>query len=221
MTDALIVCAHGTDDPDGQQVVRDITAQVARLLPAVHVTDAYVDVQRPELPDVVNDLAAQHDSVTVVPLLLSYGFHVEVDVARAVERHANARSTGQLGPHPVLAGVLADRLREAGTAADGPVVLAVAGSSRPAARDDAEAMRELLAQRWAGPVELGYLAAAQPSVAEAVATVPGAYVASYLIGPGFFQRKLERDATGAVGVTAPLGADPRLADLVVQNYLGA
>ncbi|GAB3581766.1 hypothetical protein GCM10027579_10420 [Calidifontibacter terrae] len=177
-------------------------------------------MQQPELAQLVDRLVGHHDSVTVVPLLLSYGFHLEVDVAAAIAPHPNARSTGQLGPHPVLADVLADRLTEAGARSGEPVVLAVAGSSRPAARHDAEQMRQLLSSRWGGSVGLGFLSAVTPTVADALLDSPAAAVAAYLIGPGFFQRKLAQVAAevGTACIAQPLGADPRLADLVVAAY---
>lgn len=225
MTRALVVCAHGTDNPQGQAVVRSIVAQVARRRPDLTVREAYVDVQQPELPQVVNELAAHHDAVVVVPLLLSSGFHTEVDVAQAVAAHPHAHAAPALGPHELLAQVLVDRLVGAGATLDAPVVLAVAGSSRAAGATDAERMRELLAERWAGTVALGYLAARQPSVADAVRVVaaenggdPGAVVvASYLMGPGFFHDRL----TGlGARVSAPLGDDPRLAELVLRRFEG-
>ena len=42
-------------------------------------------------------------------------------------------------------------------------------------------------------------------------------VASYLIGPGFFQRKLAR--AGGDVVAQPLGAHPGLVSVVVDRYL--
>ena len=44
-------------------------------------------------------------------------------------------------------------------------------------------------------------------------------VASYLLAPGFFQRRLE--ASGADVVTGPLAPDPRIVDVVVDRYHGA
>ncbi|MCG8654290.1 sirohydrochlorin chelatase [Yimella sp. NH-Cas1] len=219
---ALVVCAHGTDNPQGQDVVRSIVAQVAGARPDLVVREAYVDVQQPELPVVVNELAAQHDSVTVVPLLLSSGFHTEVDVANAVESHANATATRALGPHDLLADVLTDRLRSAGADEGDSIVLAVAGSSRDAGATDAEAMRDLLAQRRSGPVSIGYLAAREPSVPDAVAAArrsgQSVALASYLIGPGFFHDRLQR--AGVDVVADPLGDDPRLAQLVALRFAG-
>nr|WP_255427413.1 sirohydrochlorin chelatase [Yimella sp. cx-51] len=219
----MVVCAHGTDNPEGQHVVRSITEQVRRLLPSITVRDAYVDVQEPALPDVVNGLVAQHDSVVIVPLLLSSGFHTEVDVADVVAAHAQVVTAPALGPHELLADVLVDRLHEAGADAGDPVVLAVAGSSRPSGAADAEVMLDLLRSHWHAPVSLGYLAAREPSVSDAVTTArterQQVAVASYLIGPGFFHDRLRH--VGADVVSEPLRDDTRLAELVALRFAGA
>lgn len=227
---ALVVCAHGTDDPDGRATTLAIAAAARERLPGVEVRDAYVDVQTPVLGDVVDALVAAHHAVVVVPVLLTLGYHVEVDVEEAVGRHpGHAVSTGPLGPHEALVDALVDRLSEAGVDPFVPVVVAVAGSSRPAAIGVGLGVGESLGRRRPGSVTVGFLAAASPSVPEAVAALrsggggsggPGAVervaLASYLIGRGFFQRKLNR--SGGDVVTEPLGPHPRLIDVVVERY---
>lgn len=150
---ALVVCAHGTHDPAGQQVTRDITAAVAARLPGVTVTCAHVDVQQPTLDDEVRRLVDLGHRVAIVPVLLSTGFHVRVDVARAVATHpGRVVQTGPLGPHPLLVQALCDRLSDAGVTPDTPVVVAVAGSRRPDARAAGLGVGEELARHWQAPV---------------------------------------------------------------------
>nr|WP_269778941.1 CbiX/SirB N-terminal domain-containing protein [Propioniciclava soli] len=219
---AVVVCAHGTDDPDGRATVLGIAAAVAARLPGVVVRDAYVDVQSPTLGEVVDELVAAGLSVVVVPVLLTLGFHTEVDVARAVGRHpGRVVSTGPLGPHEALVDALLGRLAEASVAPGTPLVVAVAGSSRPAAIAVGHGVGDAVAARWDGPVTVGFLSAASPTVPDAVAAARAqtdgpVAAASYLVGRGFFQRKLER--AGADAVSAPLGVHPRLIDVVVERY---
>lgn len=226
---ALVLVAHGTADPHGRQTVIELRSQVARLLPGVRVLDAYVDVQAPRLPDVVESLVAEGVPTVVVPVLLSTGYHMEVDVARAAAVSPLVTAAPPLGPHPVLAEILGDRLDAAGATRSAPVVLAAAGSSRPEA---APAVREVAAQlqaRRTGPVIAGFAAAATPSVREAVRDVVheaavcraddaagGVWLASYLLGRGFFHSMLSRIGPP---VTEPLGADPRIAGLVRDRFL--
>ena len=219
LPEALIVVAHGTADPQGQAVVRSLTDQVAALLPTTTVRAAYVDVQQPELPSAVGELTGAGHQVVVVPLLLSTGFHIEVDVANAVEPYEHAWAARPLGPDPVLADVLVDRLEAAGVAPHDSVVLAAAGSSRPGGTRDAEQAARYLADRRPGRVSTGYGSAAEPTVADAVqaarAHAGRVAVASYLIGPGVFHHRLTAlDAT----VTQPLGDDPRIAQLIVHRF---
>lgn len=215
----LVLVAHGTSDPSGRQTVRDLRSQVAALLPDVRVIDAYVDVQDPQLSDVVKTLGRQEVRAVLVPVLLSTGYHMEVDVERAAEISPLIAAAPALGPHPVLADILLDRLDQAGAPPDAPVVLAAAGSSRPEA---AVAVREVAAQlgaHRAGPVIAGFAAASTPSVREALVdqgrSGDDVWVASYLLGHGFFHTMLSKLG---VPVTEPLGADPRIARLVAERF---
>jgi sirohydrochlorin ferrochelatase len=159
-----------------------------------------------------------------VPLLLSGGYHVHVDIARAVEGHDGAVAARPLGPDPRLAGVLRDRLLAAGADPHDPltaVVVAAAGSSDPRAVADVEHTADLLQRGWAGPVTTGYGSAAQPSVPDAVAAARrgGAeriVVAAYLLAPGHFADKLA--SSGADAVSAPLLPDERIAAVLLDRY---
>jgi len=80
-TPILIACAHGTSSPHGAAEVNALRDGIAGLRPGLDVREAYVDVQDPDLPAVVAGLPAGVTAV-VVPLLLSVGYHVKVDIAR-------------------------------------------------------------------------------------------------------------------------------------------
>lgn len=219
---ALVLVAHGTSDRHGQETVRLVRARVQRSLPGVRVVAAYVDVQHPRLDDVVEQLVRDGTRTVIVPLLLSTGYHMEVDVARAADRSSLVTAAPPLGPHPLLAAVLHDRLLEAGAAPTDPVVLAAAGSSRPEAACSVRAVAEQLGALRPGRVICGFASAATPSVPDAIASAADGkgrvHVASYLIGRGFFHTALQRHG---VPVTEPIGADPRVADLVRERYAGA
>ena len=253
----LVGCSHGTDDPAGREVIRALLDDVRAACPDLDVREAFVDVQQPEVADVVTavvtpaagargpegvaDAARPGDTdpgagvgrpgdAVVVPLLLSAGFHVAVDVAAAVEDRGpgtgSAAAATPLGPDPRLVALLADRLAEAGVRPDDAVVVAAAGSSRPGAARDVETLAAGLRERHAGPVTVGYGAMAEPTVPDAVAAAraalaPGArvVVAAYLLAPGFFYDRVL--AAGADVVTAPLAPDPRLTAIVLDRYAEA
>ncbi|MCD1269112.1 sirohydrochlorin chelatase [Microbacterium sp. MEC084] len=217
-TPTLIACSHGTRFAEGRDAVHALIEQVRGLLPGVSVAEAFVDVQDPSIDDVV---AATDGPAVIVPLLLSAGFHTGVDIARAAATRADVTATAPLGPHPLLAEVLSERLAESGLADGDHVVLAAAGSSRPEAATDVEAMRDLLAALLHRPVTVGYAAGADPRIPAAVdaaraAGAPRVVAASYVLAPGYFAN-LVADA-GADVVTAPLAPDLRVAQVIAERY---
>jgi sirohydrochlorin ferrochelatase len=220
----LVACAHGTRNPTGRRLIAELALAARALRPGLVTTAAFVDVQPPTVVDVVAELAGRGRAAVVVPLLLSGGYHVHVDIAGAVAEHAGAVAARPLGPDPRLATVLRDRLVEAGgDAADArtAVVLAAAGSSDPRSVADVENTAGLLQRDWAGPVTTGYGSAAAPTVPDAVLAARSAgaeqvVVASYLLAPGHFHDKLA--GAGADLVTAPLLPDERIAAVLLDRY---
>lgn len=228
----LLACAHGTRSPAGRAAVQRLVDAVAARLPGVEVVPTWVDVQTPDLAARTREYAGR--PAVVVPLLLSAGYHVYVDVAGAVAADDLHRVSGALGPDRELARLLARRVHEACARAGAPlgerdaVVLAAAGSSDFRAVTDCAAVAELLAEQLDRPVTVSYLAAARPRVAEAVASVRAGLtgggrvvVANYLLAPGYFL-----DLSHAAG--ADVDADPlavpdgdvpgELVDVVVSRY---
>lgn len=217
---AAVLVAHGTASQAGRQVVLDLVDEVRARRPGLYVTDAYVDVQVPRVADVIADLAPRFREVIAVPLLFCGGYHVRVDVAKAVEAWSNALSTGALGPSRRIAALLARRLRDAGVQPTDPVVMAAAGSSRPEAAADARTQARMLADVLGVPVDVAYGSAGTPAVPDAVNANrdrPGARVAvaSLLLGEGHFFDKLQR--SGADIVTPPLGAAPEVVEQILAR----
>ena len=225
---ALVAASHGTSSPEGRAAVAALVDAVRGASDgATEVLDAYVDVQQPDVPSVLDGLDERQ--AVIVPLLLSAGYHVHVDLADEARGRA-ATVTGALGPDDRLVDVLVARLVEAGLRWDDRVVLATAGSSDARAVDDCRDMGRRLAERLGRRVAVGFLSAARPSVAEAVANTRATHpvsrvvVASYLLAPGYFH-DLAAAAGGDV-TTAPLlradAAPPAgLVDLVLDRYAEA
>jgi sirohydrochlorin ferrochelatase len=109
------------------------------------------------------------------------------------------------------------------------VVLAAAGSSRPAANAAVAraASAWQSARSWRAVVP-AYASAASPTPAQAVtallrAGAPRVLVATYLLAPGRFADQVRESslAAGAAAVSAPLGAALELADVIIERYLQA
>ncbi|TCO46823.1 sirohydrochlorin ferrochelatase [Kribbella antiqua] len=216
----LIAAAHGTADPRGIREVHELVRLMARQRPDIPVSLGFVDVDVPALPSLVGRVVADSNQAVVVPLLLSSGYHVYVDIADEVDRFpGRVEAAPALGPDPVLADVMADRLGDLSRV--DRVVMAAAGSSDRRALDDCAETAALLAARIDRPVEVGYVSGAGEHVASVLARTPGRVaVATYLLAPGFFADRVRRLAAGR-HVSAPLGADPRIAALALRRYQSA
>ncbi|SDB86983.1 sirohydrochlorin chelatase [Microbacterium enclense] len=219
MTAVLIACAHGTRYEEGRVVVRALLDVLRETAPeGVEVLEAYVDVHGPYVTDVVAAARERTDDIVIVPLLLSTGYHTEVDLVEAAGGLPIARA---LGPHPVLAEILADRVRATGADATDTVVLAAAGSTRPGAVVDVERMAALMTDAGVtAPIVTAYAAASEPTIPDAVEAARSAgrrtVAASYVLAPGHFSRVIERAEADLT--SAPIGADPRLAAVVWERW---
>lgn len=190
------------------------------------------------------------DEVAVLPLLLGSGYHVRHDIPSVLDTVLDAARDGldrnrpplrvhrcrPLGPDPLLADVLRDRLAQAGGTVFGTqVVLAAAGSATAAANADAVAMAGQLAERLRMPVRTAFISGpgsgAGPSIAELLGRLarrsrPVA-VATYLLAEGEFSRRimdsatlaaLEAESRSPIRVAAPLGVHDQVARLVLRRY---
>jgi sirohydrochlorin ferrochelatase len=184
--------------------------------------------------------------VAVVPLLLGTGYHVREDIPSvldkvldtALERLDPARPplrihrSRPLGPDPLLADVLRDRLAQVGGTVFGTqLVLAAAGSTSHEANADAVAIAGELAERLGMPVRTAFVSGTGPSVAEVLGRLarrgrPIA-VAMYLLAEGEFSRRildsatlaaLEAESRSPIRVAAPLGAHDQVARLILRRY---
>jgi sirohydrochlorin ferrochelatase len=220
MTAALVGVAHGSRDPAAQRTVEALLDEVRARRPDLDVRAAYV---QNAAPDVEAALARAGTGAVVVPLLLSRGYHVAVDIGRAAAA-AGAAVASPLGPDPALAAALDERLAETGTPSTAPIVLAAAGSSDPDAVADVEAQARLLAQRRGTPVVPAYATAQSPTVHDAVTRLLAEHagpvaVAPYLLAPGHFADVIA--GTAATWVARPIGVHPAIVDLVIERYEAA
>jgi len=213
----LIAVAHGTADPRGIRVVHNLVRQMARQRPDIPMSLGFVDVDVPALPDLVRRIVADSNQAVIVPLLLSSGYHVGVDIAAEVDRYPGRVHTAPaLGPDPLLIQILTDNLGSLDRIDH--VVLAAAGSAEPRALADCEKTAGLLSARVDRPVSVGYVSGAGERLTSVLSRIPGRVaVATYLLAPGFFADLVRRQA-GDRQVTRPLGTDRRTATLALRRY---
>jgi sirohydrochlorin ferrochelatase len=204
----LVLAAHGSSDPAFAAVVDDLADQVRRSRPDLEVRIGYLDHGPPTLADVATSGAV------VIPLLLSSGHHVAVDIPAQA---AGCQIAAATGPDARLVPVLAARLREAGWVAGTPVVLAAAGSTDESALQEVRGVGPRLAAELGGAdVTVAFISAGTPRLRD---VLPGRAIASYLLAPGYFSAVLTQ--SGADIVSAPVGAAPELADVILDRYAAA
>lgn len=222
---ALLAISHGTASAEGQAAVAGLVAAVAARLPEHTVRLGHVDVQQPDVAASLEAIPAEQD-VVIVPLLLSAGYHVRVDLTKQSSGRDGVVIAPALGPDERLVDALLARLAPLDLAPADTVVLAVAGSSDERANDDCREIARRLSTRLDRDVSVGFLAAVEPRLGEAVSSARAAasgrvVVANYLLAPGYFHDLAVRLADGAP-VARPLLDDdepaPALVDLVVDRY---
>jgi hypothetical protein len=173
-------------------------------------------------------------AAVVVPLAITPDPGRDIWVAQTVAAVGpSVVSTDQLGPHPLLAGALHDRLSETGRVGqrriaglslvklEVGVLVATVGDEK--ARQTAETAAVLLTARLGVPVAAVTLSSTE-SIGNGVAALRGAgashlVMAPYLIGPEVDPGELARAAAAVGADCAPVvGAHPALGQLVTMRY---
>jgi sirohydrochlorin ferrochelatase len=217
----LIYAPHGTGFPPGLAVLHELAGAVQAARPEHRVRTAFLDVARPRLSDVLDDLTGPS---VVVPAVLSSGYHVHSDLPQVLAGRNCVRAAMALGPSRRIGLAVADRLSAARghRPAAELVVLVAAGSSDPSAQADLRVAAADLAAILGGPVELAVLSGPGARLGDVVGSRRGdaVEVATYLLGPGHFEQELRATAAelGIVTIADPIGAHPAVVDQVWRRY---
>lgn len=226
---ALLAISHGTSSADGQLAVATLVDAVANgcTVPAL---PGHVDVQQPDVPAVLGSLPPGLSAV-IVPLLLSAGFHVHIDLVNAASVDDREVTVARaLGPDDRLVRVLARRLGQAGLRREDAVVLGCAGSSDPRAVEDCLDMARRLGVVLHRPVTVGFISASTPplpaAIAEARLANPGrrVVVSTYLLAPGYFNdlaHAMEADLVTDPLLVTNASAPPEIVSTVLDRYAEA
>jgi sirohydrochlorin ferrochelatase len=235
----LVLLGYGSSDPRVADVSQDIRAQILQIRPELDIQVAFLDHGQPAGLPLVNKLVKRGTTeVVFVPLVLSDAFqaHAEVPalVAQVQAAHPDLQvmASRPIGPEAQLLSVVDRRLREELrtrriSELDG-LVFAAAGSTDQ--RSNAIVARR--ARQWAThhklPCVTAFATGAGPTTSEAVRTLRSQgrrhiAVGSWFLAPGDLwahQAELAFEA-GAVAVSAPLGAEPEIAETALTRYVVA
>ncbi|HYP45670.1 MAG TPA: CbiX/SirB N-terminal domain-containing protein [Propionibacteriaceae bacterium] len=235
----MILLGHGSPNSRVAEISHDICAGVLRIRPELDVHVAFMDRGAPSGLQLVNKLVKRGVSeVVFVPLLLSDAFSgpagVPALVAQVQAGHPDLAviASRPIGPEAQLLAVVDRRLRlelhERRIGELDGLVFAAAGSTDP--RSLALVARR--ARQWGSHHRLPCVTAfghgPGPTTGEAVRTLRSQgrrhlAVGSWFLAPGELylrQAELALDA-GALAVSAPLGAEPEIAETALARYLVA
>jgi energy-coupling factor transporter ATP-binding protein EcfA2/sirohydrochlorin ferrochelatase len=241
---ALLLIGHGSRDPAAAAEFGDLRALVEARLPEHRVAGGFLELAEPPIDRAVDDLvAAGATDVVAVPYVLFGAGHLKDDgpavLGRARRRHPGVRFrlARDLGIHPAVLDAAEARARAAVARAGGPatVVLVGRGSTDPDACADFVKLARLLGDgRGLGVVEPAFVAMSSPSLEDGLDRAHRlgagrlAVVPLFLFSGVLVDRIGDRAAAWAAsrsGVTVttagPLGADARLADLIVERFAEA
>lgn len=232
---ALLLVGHGSRSAAGVAEYWDFARVLADRAADITIGCGFIELAEPDLDTALDKLVADGArSVVAVPLVLLGAGHMKNDgpavLARGRARHpaidfAYARD---LGIHPSVLAVAEARIKQAVGDADPAttgVVLVSRGSTDPDANADLSKVARLLQDsRGLAFVEPAFVSLAQPDVptaidrcrrlgAERVVVVP------YFLFTGVLVERIGEQARAhGATVGAHLGADPRVADLVIERY---
>lgn len=239
---SLLIVGHGSRSAAGVAEYWALARAVSEPDPALDVGCGFIELASPDLDTAVDRLvAAGAASVVAVPLVLLGAGHMKDDGPAALHRGRHRHPTVRfayarhLGIHPLVLRVAEDRIRAAvgdGDPAETAVVLVSRGSSDPDANADLYKVARLLADsRGLAMVEPAFVSLADPRVPAALERCRRLGATRIVVVPYFLFTGILVDrivaqvaewAAAHPGIDARpgphLGADPRIAELVLERY---
>lgn len=239
---ALLALGHGSRDADGVEEFWDLVRVLERTAPEITVGAGFIELAEPGVDEAIDRLVADGvDDIVLVPVVLLAAGHLKNDgpaaMARARIRHPDVRLRMARDPgiHPTLLAVSEDRIRTAAGEADPDelgVALIARGSSDPDASGDLWKIGRLLSDnRGLGLIEPGFVGVAQPRVPQALERCRRLGAKTIVVSPlflfsGLLLQRIRQQAGEwaqehpevTVRVGAHLGADPRLAQVLLERY---
>jgi sirohydrochlorin ferrochelatase len=211
---ALIAVAHGTRDQAGVREIQRLAELVRQARPDVQVRLCWLELAEPLLRDALPGIAGP---VVAVPLLLSTGYHVKIDITAVVGDRPDTVVAAQLGPDPRITAVVLDRMREAGTVPAAGVVLFASGSADPEAAENLAEVASQLEHQAGCRVYPRLLT----DKGWRDGLPAGVQVANYLLAPGYFNDQLQACARTGLNLRrapGPIGAHPAVVQVILDRY---
>ncbi len=227
MSDLVVLLAHGSPDRRAAAATHDVARRLEQRLTGPVVRAAFLDHDWPSLPAAIGRHldAGGADSVVVVPMLLSNAFHARSDVPGTVASARLAHRVDIVVTAPIgLDERLLDALEDA-LPADGPAVLAAAGTSDKRAQADLRALAASWQRRRGAQVVAAYAAQASPGVTAAITAVNASsarepVVGTLLLFPGTLDDRVAIHAAGR-SKSPPLCESAHLVEILADRVARA
>lgn len=245
MTDghpALLALGHGSRDADGVEEFWELVRVLRRTAPELTVCAGFIELAEPSVDEAIDALVADGvEDIVLVPVVLLAAGHLKNDgpaaMARARIRHPRVRMRMARDPgiDPKVLAIAEDRIRAAAADVDPDqlgVALIARGSSDPDACGDLWKIGRLLADnRGLGLIEPGFVGVAQPRVPQVLERCRRLGATTIVVSPlflfsGLLLQRIRQQAGEwaeqhpeiTVRAGPHLGADPRLAQVLVERY---
>ncbi len=241
--DAILLIAHGTRDPLGNEE----TLRLAALVEAqagIPVRTGFIEHAEPDVPETIDAMIAEGlRRIVAAPVILIAAGHVKEDVPQFIEaarrRHPDAsfRVADNLGIHPSILDILDERLRscEADVAEvareNTSVVFVGRGSSDPDANSDIYKISRLFWEsRGFRSVHVGFIGVTYPTMQESLQQASRMAPARIIVLPyflfmGLLLTRIEKITDEAKALypgcevlqAKHMGPDIRLAEVILDR----
>lgn len=232
---ALILLAPGSHDSRAEQIYHRLCHDMARTRRALSVHLAFTACTMPTPAQILNTLDDGCDEAVFVPMdLTRVANHSDqvLAVLRSVRHQfptTAATLSSPIGPAIELLNILDVRLRDALSASRATELDALVLSVPNSGDTRGMALLSRRARQWAAhhklPVQLAFGDNCEASVAGAIAAFHDsgrhnvAVGSLYLVPDDDYLRQAEIAlAHGAIAVSAPLGVDSRICDVIMARY---
>ena len=241
----LLLVGHGTRNRQGQEEFLQTAEMVADRLAPVIVGPCFLELAEPDISTgIAGMFAVGVRSIVVSPLLLFTAGHARHDIPMAVQAAAasydglDIRQSDALGCHEAMLRLSVERSQQA--LADQPAVPAGETSLVLVGRGSRDASATAEMHRFAklrggtsaaGSIDVGFMAMAAPTVAEALIraaerSARRIVVQPHLLFRGDLLARLDREVAAARKqfldrqwlITPHLGPAPLLVDAIVERY---
>jgi len=119
MKKGLLVVGHGSRSDEAKKGFNEIVDIIKDKTDQYIVKGAYMEISKPFIPDVVENMVEENiKDIVVVPYFLYEGIHIKEDIPKIIEKLNNQykdvqfRIANPLGVEPVLADILLQRVKD-------------------------------------------------------------------------------------------------------------